>query len=165
MGKWDKYKGKLPEQNLVNNPHADKIQAARNLLVGVDITEVLKTYAELKHEKEILEAKIKQYNVELEARVLEIHDHYDAQGLTSVSVTNVGRFTTSFEPYPQFLDKQAAIEWIKPRFPELVKEDVNFQSLKSTLKSELEEGGAELPEEEDGLKLFMKKKITFIKAK
>ncbi len=113
-----------------------------------------------KDRKQELEEEIKDVNLFIDAAVEHAHESFEKNGYDILSYPGLGKLPVGFDVYPQIMDKQAAINWLKSNdCAEIVKEDVSWQTLKSAIKERIE--NAKVLPDENVIHLYMKPKINF----
>ncbi len=135
---------------------------AEPLATDSDLVETMKQIAQLRDHKAALEADLKGTNKDIALLQDRVLATFDARGIGKMSVE--GRlFYVQSSPMPSVKDNAAFCAWLDERnMGEIAKRTVNFQTLRSWVKTRMERGG-ELPEE-NVLAYFIKRDIRVRKG-
>lgn len=165
MGKWSSFKESLPIFHEEN--HRDRIEKMKQDLRERDNTNILCMIAACKNEKQQISEREKELNLALEACTEVINSRWSEEGIESVKIEDVGRFTLAPEPYTKIINTEAIKQFIKindfDRVNEIIRETVQWQSFNSYIKERLEKG-LPLPSNEAAM-VFIKESIRFTKEK
>jgi len=113
----------------------------------------LRKLAKLRKEKSDLEKELKGITIEIETLSPEIVETMEAMGVTNLKLKNVGMFYLETQGYPIVKDSEILQNSLRKRgLGDIIKETVNYQTLRATCKELLENNEA-LP---DGVEVFMK---------
>lgn len=137
----------------------EELEEKKAVLKKLTQSQFLEAVKNLKYEKKDIEQDLKDINLELDAICEAAHELFEEWGLDLIKNEH-GRLTVGHDLYASVNNRDLAIEWLKQvGLQEILKEDFNWQTINSLLKQRVTNGES-LPDEE-AIKMFFKKKITF----
>jgi len=157
MGKWSHLRKKLPKQP--SDPDRKEIiDELKKQFVGKTDEELLREFAT---RRELMMELAKQGDdvaKESEAITQLILDRWETTGVEKMELEGLGTFSISDDIYPTIKNKEDLFIWLRAnQFGDLIKEQVNHQSLASLVKERLEKGD-KLP---DMVDVFFKQGLRF----
>lgn len=174
MGKWDGFKGKLTEYDPAADLKGEKLAKWHELmgeLKSLSTSDLALDLMRTKEHRATLKAANSAASFREDVLCAIFHERSAEENMPSFRVDGVGLVTPGIEPYASLPNKVKAIAWLKEAasttrtFVGLVKEDVNAKQLNAEVKQQLE-SGFDVPDlEESGIKVFLKRTLSFRKEK
>jgi hypothetical protein len=144
--KWSKLKGRYqdaPASNMgdaVNPAWLEKVNTVKASYVGLPLGDLMKTFNGFDEEKDELNVRWKELNIELEALGQLIKDKFSQMDVNSVKTDFEKTIYLAIEPYVSVKDKLKLHEWVDSQ-PELAYLwGIHPQSLGSLIKGLLDAG-------------------------
>ncbi len=160
MGKYSSLRNKLPA---FEQPREwlEKVNAFKLDFIGTvdgqhaNASFLACAYADIDAKKKLLEEKIAQYNIELEAISQLGCEALEEQGLEKVDLAAGGYVRIDDRPYSSIEDRAALMQWVKKnKLSDLL--SINYQTLSGMNNERLVSGKAVIP----GTKVFIKTKLS-----
>lgn len=122
----------------------------------------LQEFGKLRQKKDKLKAELKVLDVQIDEMEPGLLDIMDKLKIQNMKMDKIGTFYVQVEAYPQVKDNLKLITWMKDNDRgDIVKETVNYQSLRGIINEQLE-ANLETPE---GVEVFMKREIRLRRDK
>ena len=157
MGKWSHLKSSLPAFENLDSEWIEKVQARSCGIKGehgADWKLVVSGYEAARGEKDVLETRIKELNIEIKAHELLILDRMDGEGATSIRTTNGALYYVIDEPRASVEDRAAIRVWFEEHgMAEVLAPP--WQTLNAICKDRLERNEPLPP----GVRVFMDTKL------
>lgn len=153
--KWEAFKGKFPkyEDNL-NFSFNEAVADVKNRLVEFNNSELGSKLEELSDEKKILEEKIKDLNIDIEAMQQILAERFEANEMQSMTLKSGTTFFMNEEPYSKVVDAKALNDWLVENGMDEMR-SIQWNKLNALVKDYLIAGQPVPP----GVDLFMKSGI------
>ncbi len=134
----------------------------KNSFLSLNQNELIKKIGALKNEKKNLEQDLKDVNLELEAIVDASHELFEEWKIETIR-TSDGYLSTGHDIYCSVTNREEAISWLRRNDLEsILKMDFFWQTFNAAIK-ERAQNALNLPEDSNGIKIYLKPKITFRK--
>lgn len=130
--------------------------------LSLNQNQLIKHIRALKTEKEQLTDDLKDINLQLEAIVDASHELFEEWKIENIR-TKDGYLSTGHDIYCSVTNREEAISWLRGNdLKDILKMDFSWQTMNAAIK-ERAQNGLNLPEESNGIKIYLKPKITFRK--
>lgn len=140
----------------------DEKNKLKDSFLSLNQNELIKHIRALKTEKEQLTDDLKDISLQLEAITEAAHELFE-EWKVEVIRTSDGYLSTGHDVYCSVTNRDEAIKWLRGNDLEsILKMDFSWQTMNAAIK-ERTQNGLNLPEESNGIKIYLKPKITFRK--
>ena len=157
MGKWSHLKSSLPAFENPDSEWMDKVRARSGEIKaehGADWKPVVRGYEASRGEKDALDSRIKELNVEIKAYEILILDRMDGEGASSIRTTDGALYYVLDEPRASVEDRAAVRAWFEEHgMAEVLAPP--WQTLNAICKDRLERNEPLPP----GVRVFMDTKL------
>lgn len=140
----------------------DDIERSKNTYLNMSQNQLILRIRDLKQSKKDFEEDLRAVNLELQAITEAAHELFEEWKIETIR-TSDGYLSTGHDIYCSVTDRDRAIHWLRRNELEnILKFDFSWQTLNAVIK-ERAQNGLNLPEELNGIKIYLKPKITFRK--
>lgn len=140
----------------------DEKNKLKDGFLSLNQTDLIKHIKALKTEKEQLTDDLKDINLQLEAIIDASHELFEEWKIETIRTAD-GYLSTGHDIYCSVTNRDEAIRWLRGNDLEgILKMDFSWQTMNAAIK-ERTQNGLNLPEESNGIKIYLKPKITFRK--
>jgi len=140
----------------------DERDKLKNGFLQFNQNQLIRHIGFLKNEKKSIEEDLKDINLQLEAITDASHELFEEWKIETIRTAD-GYLSTGHDIYCSVTNRDEAISWLRENDLEgILKMDFSWQTMNAAIK-ERTQNGLNLPEEENGIKIYLKPKITFRK--
>lgn len=138
MGKWAPFKNKLDK--FQQEPEwQEKVNEAKKAYIGLDASELARTFSIERNAKRDLEAQVKLHNCELEALSQLLVETLEGSSLQKIQLSTGEVCFIQDEPFASVTDRELMLSWLrKKKLQRLL--SVNIKTLNAFIKELLVEG-------------------------
>lgn len=161
MGKYDEVVDKLPMLPAEEPAYQAKVEAKQREIFGeigsaLSSGSIAQLYATSRMEKEELEKKLYEVNLELNAITQMLVDRYEIDGINSLKLDSGETIRLQYEPYAVVEDREKVWQWCKDNGHEREMQ-LHWSTLNTITKDRLLQGQSE----PDGVRAYVKVKPIF----